>query len=103
MLAAFAYVARGSTLLAEEIATAGRVRVTALEQEPAARAFALKEALRARFAPGEGRAFPDRRIFSVRPRPQEPDLFDATIYDYRVEKAFNLVLALPTSMSTGPR
>src|SRR5262245_60268599 len=45
-----------------------------------------------RFAAPAGKRFADRRVVSVRPREGDPQRFDATIYDYTVEKTFELVL-----------
>lgn len=77
---------------ADDGKTIGRVRVTTLQGASATIAGAVNAALSARYAPAAGRRFADKRIVSVRPRPNDPTRFDATIYDYTVEKAFDLVL-----------
>ena len=74
---------------ADDGKTVGRVRVTTLRESVESAASA---ALSARFAPAAGKRFADRRIISVRPRPDDPKRFDATLYDYTVEKAFELVV-----------
>jgi len=72
--------------------TVGRVRVTTLHEGKAAADDAVNDALSKRYAVAAGKRFPDRRIISVRPRLDDPLHFDATIYDYTVEKGFDLVL-----------
>jgi subtilisin-like proprotein convertase family protein len=69
--------------------TVGRVRVTTLHASPSE---AVRAALSARLAPAAGKRFVDRRLISVRPRPDDDKHFDATIYDYTVEKGFDLVV-----------
>ena len=71
-------------------ATVGRVQVTELVEPAAARA--VKTALGARYAPNAGKRFADRRVISVRPRSDDRARFEATIYDYGVERAFDIVL-----------
>src|SRR5262245_4812685 len=68
--------------------TVGRVRVTTLHASPSE---AVRAALQAQLAPAAGKRA-ERRLISVRPRPDDPQRFDATIYDYSVEKAFDLVV-----------
>ena len=77
---------------ADDSKTVGRVRVTTLHGAAAASAESVNAALEARSAPAAGKRFADRRVVSVRPRPGDPARFDATIYDYTVERAFDLVL-----------
>ena len=72
--------------------TVGRVRVTTIHGAGTAAHDSVKAALAARFAPAAGKRFADRRIVSVRPRGDDGQQFEATIYDYTVEKTFNLVL-----------
>lgn len=72
--------------------TVGRVRVTAVHGPKATAADAVNDALSKRYAAAAGKRFPDRRIISVRPRLDDPLHFDATIYDYTLETAFDLVL-----------
>jgi subtilisin-like proprotein convertase family protein len=76
---------------ADDSKTVGRVRVTTLHDRdlPWQR---VSTALARRFAPPAGKRFADRRVVSVRPHPDDSHRFDATIYDYTVEKAFELVL-----------
>ena len=68
--------------IADDGKTVGRVRVTTLHD--------ARDLARRRVETALKRA--DRRIISVRPRPDDPQRFDATIYDYTVETAFELVL-----------
>jgi subtilisin-like proprotein convertase family protein len=77
---------------AEDAKTVGRVRVTTVHNAAAAAAVSINETLAARYAPAAGRRFADQRVISVRPRLDDPSRFDATIFDYAVEKAFDLVL-----------
>ncbi len=72
--------------------TVGRVRVTTLHGATEMSAVSVNAALEARYAPAAGKRFADKRVISVRPRAYDPTRFDATIYDYTVEKAFDLVL-----------
>ena len=72
--------------------TIGRVRVTTLHGPAAATGDTVTGVLKARCAPTDGKRFADKRIISVRPRLEDPARFDATIYDYTVEKSFDLVL-----------
>src|SRR5260221_10211080 len=76
----------------DDAKTVGRVRVTTLQGTAATAAESVEAALASRFAPTPGKRFADRRIISVRPRSDDPQHFDATIYDYTVEKAFDLVV-----------
>src|SRR6185436_2411676 len=69
--------------------TVGRVRVTTLHASPSE---AVRSAVTARLAPAAGKRFADQRVSSVRPRPDDPQRFDVTIYDYAAEKAFDLVV-----------
>lgn len=78
----------------DEGKTVGRVRVTTLLGGADASTDAVGAALASQFAPPQGKRFPDKRIISIRPRSGEPARFDATIYDYTVEKAFDLVVDL---------
>jgi len=64
-------------------ATVGRVAVTTVHEEDTARLELVSQAF--------GERFPDVRVISLRPR-TDGSRFDATIYDYAVEKAFELVL-----------
>ena len=68
--------------------TVGRVHVTTVREEDTAKLTAARERLSSRFA---GKRFPDVRIISLRPRSHDPR-FDATIYDYTVERAFEIVV-----------
>src|SRR5262245_56553694 len=77
---------------ADESRTVGRVRVTTLHGAQELPWQKVHTALEKRFAPLAGKRFADRRIISVRPRPDDAQRFDATIYDYTVEKTFELVL-----------
>ncbi len=77
---------------ADDAKTVGRVRVTTLHGLDEAIAASVNRALEARYAPAAGKRFADKRVISVRPRPYDKTRFDATIYDYTVEKAFDLVL-----------
>jgi subtilisin-like proprotein convertase family protein len=70
----------------------GRVRVTELRGTASKNGDAVSSALDARYAPPAGKRFADKRVISVRPRLSDPTRFDATIYDYTVEKAFELTL-----------
>jgi len=72
--------------------TVGRVRVTPVHDAKAAAAETVNEALSRRYAAAAGKRIPYVRIISVRPRVDDPQDFDATIYDHTVEKAFDLVL-----------
>src|SRR5262245_25111956 len=68
----------------------GRVRVTEIRDTQADTA---KAALDARYAAAaSGKRFADRRVLSIRPRLDGSARVDATIYDYTVERAFELVL-----------
>ena len=78
--------------VADDGKTVGRVRVATLHDAPDVPWRRVETALARRFAPPAGKRFADRRVISVRPRPAEPQRFDATIYDYTVETAFELVL-----------
>ena len=78
--------------VADDSKIVGRVRVTTLHGAGAANADAVGAALAARSAPGAGKRFADKRVISVRPRPDDPTRFDATLYDSTVEKTFELVL-----------
>lgn len=77
---------------ADDGKTVGRVRVTTLHDGRDVARQRVESALATRFARAAGKRFVDRRVISVRPRPDEPQRFDATIYDYTVETAFDLVL-----------
>jgi subtilisin-like proprotein convertase family protein len=92
--AAVVLVASGShtSLAADDAKTVGRVRVAALPSAAAAGTATVTAALNARYAPAEDKRFADRRVISVRPRVDDTARFDATIYDYTVERAFDLVL-----------
>src|SRR5262245_59254706 len=72
--------------------TIGRVRVSTVRAAASTAAAAVNGALESRYRTPAGKRFADRRIISVRPRLTDPTRFDATIYDYTVEKAFDLVL-----------
>src|SRR5258705_5533308 len=72
--------------------TIGRVRVKTLRGTSESDAESVRAALVARNAPAAGKRFAERRVISVRPRSSDRTRFDATIYDWRVEKAFELVL-----------
>jgi subtilisin-like proprotein convertase family protein len=78
--------------IADDSKTVGRVRVTTVHVAGEANAASAGAALAAHNAPAAGRRFPDKRIISVRPRPNDPTRFDATIYDATEEMAFDLVL-----------
>ena len=67
----------------------GRVRVTEI---PDPIGETVRSALRARYPKAAGKRFADLRVVSVRPRPNDPSRFDATLYDYTVEGAFELTL-----------
>jgi subtilisin-like proprotein convertase family protein len=71
--------------------TVGRVHVSTVREGDTARETAVAQRLEARFAPAAGRRFPDVRIISLRPRSDDPR-FDVTIYDYTVERAFEIVI-----------
>ena len=71
--------------------TVGRVHVSTVREEDTARATAAAARLAARLAPAAGRRFPDVRVISLRPRSDDPR-FDATIYDYTLERAFEIVV-----------
>jgi subtilisin-like proprotein convertase family protein len=77
---------------ADDGKTVGRVRVTKLQVAAQTTTASVNAALAARYRTAPGRRFADKRIMSVRPRPDDPTRFDATIYDYTIEKAFDLVL-----------
>ena len=77
---------------ADDAKTVGRVRVATVRGPAQAAAASVNAALRARYRPAAGKRFADRRIISVRPRSSDPTRFDATVYDYTVEQAFELVL-----------
>src|SRR5436309_11580445 len=70
----------------------GRVRVTEVSQEKRARFQEVMQALEAALAAAPGRPFADKRLISLRPRPDDPGPFDATIYDYSVQRGFNIVV-----------
>jgi len=72
--------------------TVGRVRVTTLRDARTTVAETVSDALSMRLAPPSGKRFADRRVISIRPRGDDPKHLDATIYDYTVEMAFDLVL-----------
>src|SRR5258706_2259446 len=78
--------------IADDTKIVGRVRVTTLQVAGEANAASAGAAFAAHHAPAAGKRFPDKRIISVRPRPNDPTRFDATIYDATVEKTFELVL-----------
>jgi subtilisin-like proprotein convertase family protein len=80
-----------TTLVSGSDGTVGRVRVTTVREADSARQEAVAQRLAARFAAAAGHRFPDVRLISLRPRGDDPR-FDATIYDYTVEKAFELLL-----------
>ena len=75
---------------AEESRTVGRVSVTKVEGAAALRLSDVRRTLADRFAPAEGRRFPDVRIVSVRPR--DDGRFDATVYDYAVQRGYELLV-----------
>jgi len=81
-----------STPAADTGKTVGRVRVTTVQGAAAGPIDTVSAALAARYAPAAGKRFVDRRLVSVRPRPGDREHFDATIYDYTVQKTFELVL-----------
>src|SRR6185436_7488664 len=81
-----------SSSAADDAKTVGRVHVSATENATAVRLVTVTTALTTRYAPAEGKRFADTRVISVRPRSDDPARFDATIYDYTVERAFDLVL-----------
>lgn len=85
-------LSEGAGVRAEEPAVVGRVRVSAIEREGAARIRAIAETIEAERGPGKGRALADMRVISVRPRQDESNRFDVTVYDYAVEGAFDLVV-----------
>jgi subtilisin-like proprotein convertase family protein len=78
--------------VADDSKTVGRVRVTTLRDARDLARTRVEAALAKRFAPSVGKRFADRRVVSVRPRADEPQRFDVTIYDYTLETAFELVL-----------
>ena len=69
-------------MAADDSKTVGRVRVTTLSDTRDLHSQRVERALATRF----------RRVISVRPHPGEPKRFEATVYDYSVETAFELVL-----------
>jgi len=75
---------------AEDSMTVGRVQVTKVDEPAAFRLTAVREALVQRFAPPEGRRFPEVRVLSV--RPWDEDRFQASVYDYGVQRGYDLVL-----------
>ena len=79
-------------LAAEEAGVVGRVRLTEVRTDEAAKYRLVLDTLEGRFAPPTGRKFADQRLISLRPRVGDPGRYEATIYDYRVEHAFNLLL-----------
>jgi subtilisin-like proprotein convertase family protein len=87
-----ASLSQTATAAADDGKTVGRVRVTTLHGAAEAIAMSVNAALEARYAPAAGKRFAEKRVISVRPRAYDPTRFDATIYDYTVEKAFDLVL-----------
>ncbi len=82
----------GAPRAADDGRTVGRVRVTTVREATSSRAESVASALATRFAPAPGNRFAELRVVSVRPRPDEEARFDATIYDYTVEQAYDLVL-----------
>ena len=77
---------------ADDDKTIGRVHVTTVRSASAAAADSVADALAVRYAPATGKRFADKRVISIRPRAGDPAQFDATIYDYTIQKAFDLVL-----------
>ena len=71
--------------------TVGRVRVTTIDEAETDRREVVAQRLAARFVAAPGHRFPDVRVISVRRRTDDAK-FDATIYDYAAEKAFEIVL-----------
>jgi subtilisin-like proprotein convertase family protein len=69
--------------VAEDGKTVGRVRVTTLHSADEVTVTSVKAMLETHAG---------RRVISVRPRPDDPTRFDATIYDATEEKAYELVL-----------
>jgi subtilisin-like proprotein convertase family protein len=94
-----------ASFAADDAKTVGRVRVTTLQGAAQATAASVNAAVEARYRPAAGKRFADRRVISVRPRTNDATRFDATIYDYTVEQAFELVLdakAKELSRKTSP-
>jgi subtilisin-like proprotein convertase family protein len=79
-----------TTLASGADGTIGRVRVTTIREADTARQELVAQRLATRFA-ASGHRFADVRVISLRPRSDDPR-FDATIYDYKVERTFELVL-----------
>ena len=88
-IATFAISVLHAAPSSEPIRVVGRVRVTPI---PETGSDLVRAALGTRYAPVAGKRFADARVISVRPRQGDPSRFEATIYDYGVEKAFDLVL-----------
>lgn len=80
------------SLGADSPAEVGRVKITPVSGPGSAAYDSVRAVLQDRLSAKPGEAFPVRRIISIRPRMDDVTLFDATIYDYTVEKAFELVL-----------
>ena len=72
--------------------TVDRIRVRVVEVPAETSTVAVTDALKDRYAPAPGRSYPDRVVISVRPREGDPGRFEATIYDYTVEKGFEILL-----------
>jgi subtilisin-like proprotein convertase family protein len=77
---------------AAEVETVGRVKVVPVGQSSGERWASVADALASRFAPSGDKKFPDQRVISLRPRTDDPDRFDATIYDYRTERSYDVVV-----------
>ncbi|HEX5044141.1 MAG TPA: proprotein convertase P-domain-containing protein [Candidatus Polarisedimenticolaceae bacterium] len=70
--------------------TVGRVTVTKVEESTSLAVSRVRQALAERFAAPEGRRFPEVRVVSVRPR--DDGRFDATLYDYAVQRGYEVLL-----------
>src|SRR5438093_7405270 len=70
----------------------GRVRISRADTDTEARLQTIVRTLEARFAPQAGKRFPDRRLISLRPSDTEGARYEATIYDYALERGFDLTL-----------
>lgn len=72
--------------------TLGRVRISIVGEERAARIEGLRQTLDGRFAAPPGQTFPSERVISVRPRTDAADIFDVTLYDYTAQQGFDAVM-----------
>jgi subtilisin-like proprotein convertase family protein len=77
---------------AEEGKTVGRVKVTVAREGATATWDGVSAALEDRFQPGKSSRFANKRVVSLRPSETSPTQYEATVYDYEKQRAFELVV-----------